>query len=129
MANKDVEGKQQTIRFHVDDIMSSHKDPKINDQFESWLQKEYGQHGKVKATRGKQHEYLGMLMDFSKKGKVRIRMEKYVKDMLETFPVKIKGIPRSRPPPWMDCLILGAEPSYQRKDKRHYIPQSQKVFF
>ncbi|CAJ1935801.1 unnamed protein product [Cylindrotheca closterium] len=31
--NKEVDGKQQTIRFHVDDLMSSHMDPKVNDEF------------------------------------------------------------------------------------------------
>ena len=34
MANKMVNDKQQTIRFHVDDVMSSHVDPKVNDEFE-----------------------------------------------------------------------------------------------
>ena len=33
VANKYVNGKQQTVRFHVDDLMSSHVDKKINDKF------------------------------------------------------------------------------------------------
>ncbi|CAJ1934800.1 unnamed protein product [Cylindrotheca closterium] len=33
IANKIVNGKQQTIQFHVDDLLSSHIDPKVNDDF------------------------------------------------------------------------------------------------
>ena len=42
------------------------------------------------ATRGKNHDYLGMMFDFSEKGKVQIGMEKYMEDMIEESPVKIK---------------------------------------
>jgi hypothetical protein len=47
VANRMKKGLQQTILFHVDDLKpSSHKDPKVNDEFEKWLQANYGQHGK-----------------------------------------------------------------------------------
>ncbi len=72
VANRDVNKKQQTVRFHVDDLMSSHVDTKVNDKFEIWLNKMYGSHGKVKATRGKVHDYLGMTFDFSQEGKVLV---------------------------------------------------------
>ena len=39
VANKQVKGKQQTVRFHVDDLMSSHVDSKVNDEFAKWLNK------------------------------------------------------------------------------------------
>jgi len=29
VANKTEKGSQHTIRFHVDDLLSSHKDPKV----------------------------------------------------------------------------------------------------
>ena len=35
IANRSVKGKQHTIRFHVDDIMSSHIDPSVNDEFKN----------------------------------------------------------------------------------------------
>ena len=75
VANRIVDGKQQTIRFHVDDVMSSHIDAKVNDDFLEWANMKYGEIGKVKASRGKKHEYLGMQFDFSKKGKVTIGMD------------------------------------------------------
>eukprot|EP00980_Cylindrotheca_fusiformis_P010264 scaffold2279_cov88-Cylindrotheca_fusiformis.AAC.1 len=58
VANRMRVGKQHTIRFHVDDIMASHVNPKVNDKFENWLNRKYGSVGEVKTTRGKIHEYL-----------------------------------------------------------------------
>ncbi len=44
VANKQLNGKQQTIHFHVDDLMSSHVDKKVNDEFAVWLNDMYGEH-------------------------------------------------------------------------------------
>ena len=90
IANKMVRGKQQTIRFHVDDLLSSHVDARVNDEFHHWMNKTYGHFKPVTCTRGKEHTYLGMTLDFSRKGKVKIRMDDYVDRMLEEFPVKFK---------------------------------------
>ena len=62
-----MNGKQQTIRFHVDDLLSSHMDPKVNDDFYTWMNDTYGNLKKVTCTRGKVHTYLGMTLDFTKK--------------------------------------------------------------
>jgi hypothetical protein len=37
IANRKVNGSTHTIKFHVDDLKSSHIDPKVNDQFIKWL--------------------------------------------------------------------------------------------
>ena len=37
VANRWVNHKRHTILFHVDDMMSSHPDPKVNDDFLLWL--------------------------------------------------------------------------------------------
>ena len=79
------------IRFHVDDLMLSHINPKINDEFGKWLQLKYGKHNEVKAHHGKLHDYLGMVFDFNEKGKVKIDMSEYVKNMLEDFPEKLNS--------------------------------------
>ena len=86
-----VNGLQQTIRLHVDDIYSSHMNPKANDELLKWMQDTYGKIGEVKATRGKVHDYLGMIFDFSEKGKLKINMSKYVKDMIKSFPEDSTG--------------------------------------
>jgi hypothetical protein len=49
----------------------------------------YGEHRKVTATRGQVHEYLGMELDYQKQGEQKINMTKYVKNMLNNFPVKL----------------------------------------
>ena len=43
--------KQHTVHFHMDNLMSSHKNKEINDEFLKWLNKKYGNYGEVKANR------------------------------------------------------------------------------
>jgi hypothetical protein len=52
VANKKVQGSQQTILFHVEDLKSSHKLKSVNYKFEKWLNSMYGKHGRVTATCG-----------------------------------------------------------------------------
>ena len=88
-ANKTANGCQQTIRFHADDVMSSHVDKKVNDDFEKWLNKMHGEHGEVKATRGNVHDCLGMTFAFNpEKGDVETDMADCTKGMAEDFPIK-----------------------------------------
>ena len=53
VANKEIKGSLMTIRFHMDDCLSSHISSKENDNFLRWLNKKCGEHGEVKATQGK----------------------------------------------------------------------------
>jgi hypothetical protein len=113
VANKKIEGKRHTVRFHVDDVMASHVNTNINDEFHKWMNKKYGDFGEVKATRGKIHDYLGMRFDFSEKGKVKIDMIDYVSSMLKDFPVQLRSADVSPTPAaenlWMvsDAALLG----------------------
>jgi len=87
VANKTVEKKQHTVCFHIDDLMASHVLPKINDRFDTWLNKMYGHCGAVKCNRGKVHYCLGMTLDFTIKGTVKFQMLDYVANMFEDFSV------------------------------------------
>ena len=89
VANRLVNGKQQTVCFHVDDLKGSHVQSSVNSKFIKWLNKKYGSYGEVKATRGKVHEYLGMTLDFSDPGKVSINMTDYVASMVDDFSLKL----------------------------------------
>jgi hypothetical protein len=91
IANRWIERKQQTVRFHVDDLMSSHVNPVLNTRFLAWLNEKYGRLGVVKAVRGHVHDYLGMTFDFSKPGVVEVSMLDYIEKMIEEFPYPIKG--------------------------------------
>ena len=53
IANELTEGSQMTVRLHIDNLMSSHKKPSVNDKFLKFLNKKCGQCVEVKATRGK----------------------------------------------------------------------------
>ena len=58
VANKDIDGKQMTVTWHVDDLKVSHKDPFEITKLAHFLSKIYGQ--KLVVHRGKYHDYLGM---------------------------------------------------------------------
>ena len=104
VANRLVMSKQHTVRFHVDDLKSSHVDRKVNDEFHHWLNHKYGKYGEVKVTRGKVHEYLGMTFDYSKKGTIQVGMVEYVENMLKDFPRKL-GANEVSPTPATDKLF------------------------
>ena len=89
VANKTVKGKQQTVRFHVDDLMSSHVDKKVNDEFLKWLNRKYGAHAKVTLTRGEEQEHLGMKFIF-RDSKFTVDITGKMKEILEEFPIKFK---------------------------------------
>ena len=42
-ANGKVNGNMHTMRFHVEDLMSSHVDGKVNDKFSVWLNEQCGE--------------------------------------------------------------------------------------
>ena len=83
-------GSQHTIRFHVDDVASSDRNKKVNDKFLEWLNKKYGSIKAVKATRGDRHKYLGMTINFEKRGCVRFEQFDKVAHLIENGPVKLK---------------------------------------
>ena len=113
VANWKVKGSQHTILFHVDDLKCSHKKKTVNDDFAQWLEKTYGQHGKVKVHCGKVHEYLGLKLDYSEKKKVKIDMRDYVKGMLDTFPMKFKKSETAATPAGED--LFGQKSSNDKK--------------
>ena len=81
-----VKGKQLTVTWHVDDLKVSCKILEEVDNFIQWIRNEYEDFTKVKPSRGKVHDYLAMTLDFTEAGKVKIKMENYVKKMYNEFP-------------------------------------------
>ena len=96
--------------------MSSHVDHRVNDEFAKWLDKMYGQHGAVKVHRGKVHDYLGMVFDFSTPGKVMVDMSDYVQGMIDDFPIKFKPN-ESVATPATDDLFSEGESEYLSKEQ------------
>ena len=86
-----VNGKQMTVVWHVDDLKVSHVDPKEITLFAICMSKKLG--GKLPLTvrRGKVHDFLGMDMDWSDKGKVKCSQIKYLAQVIRDFPERITG--------------------------------------
>ena len=72
-----------TVMWHVDDLKVSHKDPAEITKFANYLAVIYGE--KLTVHRGQVHDYLGMDLDYTTKGKVGVSMSKYVYKILEGF--------------------------------------------
>jgi hypothetical protein len=129
VANKIVKHKRHTVRFHVDDLMCSHKDPKVNDEFEKWLNKTYGEHGNVTTTRGGIHDYLGMTFDFSEKRKVKIDMINYMEAMVEDFSVKYKKTDTAPTPAAEDLFAEGESKNLDIKRAEEFHTMTAKGLF
>ena len=91
VANKMVNGKQLTVGWHVDDLKISHVDTTVVDQFINDLDREFGKETPLSKSRGKTHDYLGMILDFSVKGELTVNMIPYVHMVLASIPADMLG--------------------------------------
>jgi hypothetical protein len=89
--NKMIDGYQCTILWHVDDLKISHVDPGVVTDVIKQLEGEFGAEAPLTITRGKVHDYLGMVLDFSIPGKVKFTMIEYIKEMLDELPLDMGG--------------------------------------
>ncbi len=90
MANKQVNGEQLKVCFHVDDCKISHVIPKVIDQTIEWLRLEYEsvfEDGtrQMKVHCGKTHKYLGMSLDFNHANQLRVTMIDYVDKIVVAY--------------------------------------------
>ena len=63
VVNKDIDGSQCTIGWHVDDIKVSHKNQQVVNKILEAMNAEYGKETPLTITHGPVHEYLGMKID------------------------------------------------------------------
>jgi hypothetical protein len=90
VANKIIAKKQMTICWHVNDLKASHVKTKVMDSLIKYLRKEYKSifedgTGKMVVSRGKIHKYLGMTLDYTTRGQVKLSMFEYVDEILTAF--------------------------------------------
>ena len=83
--NKMVDGVQITIVVYVDDLIITSRRA---DLVTSTLQMLEDEFGKITATRGSYHEYLGMVFELKSDKSVKITMEKYLANTLEDLDVQ-----------------------------------------
>ena len=99
-----VNSQQLTVCWHVDDLKSSHINPKVNNKFLQWIKDMFRQLREVKMTYGLPHDYLGMTLDYLVPGEVSVNMSHYVKKMVKEFPQEsLKGAPVASP--WNENLF------------------------
>jgi hypothetical protein len=89
--NKMICGKQITVAWHVDDLKISHVDVGTVDQFIEQLDETVGKEGSLTKSRGKIHNYLGMTLDFSVPGTLKVLMDDYIKMVLADVPPELKA--------------------------------------
>ena len=69
VANKMIDGKQCTILWHVDDLKISHVNAKTTTEIIKLINEKFGKEAPLTITRGKVNDYLGMTLDYTKKGR------------------------------------------------------------
>jgi hypothetical protein len=89
--NKTHGSKQLTVCWYVDDIKMSHVDEGALEWLIKKLGNRYGGVSPLTVSRGKIHEFLGMVIDFTRKGEVSLDMQKHIQDILETGTTDMKG--------------------------------------
>ena len=90
--NKLVNGSQLTVVFHVDDLKCSHIKKSVVEGLLIQLLKRFRKETPLSITWGKVHDYLGMTIDYSVDGKVKLYMFDYVEQILREADHKhVKG--------------------------------------
>ncbi len=87
IANKIVDRHQLTL--HVDNLMISHIDMSAINDFLQELKVIYGD--SLTESTGIQHNYLGMIFDFSSKNEVQINMNLYISKIIKEIAEEIIG--------------------------------------
>ena len=91
VVNKIVDGRQLTVAWHVDDLKILHEKEEALDIFIRMMENEFGKDTPLSILRGAVQQYLGMTLDFSEKGRVVVKMDNYVKTMLNDAPSSMDG--------------------------------------
>ena len=81
--------KQTTLVIHVDDMMITSTDDKHIDKIIHEIEQLYPGLTKI---RGKVLNYIGMTFNYKESGKVKINMEGFIKDLLETCKDLLVGV-------------------------------------
>jgi hypothetical protein len=97
VANKQVNGEQLNVCFHVDNCKISHLTPKVVDETIEWLQLEYKNvfkdgTGQMKVHCCKTHKYLGVSLDFSHPNQCRVTMIDYIDEIEVAYDKALKDL-------------------------------------
>ena len=106
VVNKDINGQQCTIGWHVNDLKISHVDSTVVEQIIESLSEKYGKEAPLVV-----HQYLGMRIDYSQPGCVSLTMPKYIDGVMSKTPVSLlKGISTTPATSHLFNINLNAHP-------------------
>ena len=120
VVNKTINGQQMTVVWHVDDLKVSQVDAAEVERFVQRMEATFGRDTPLTVSRGQVHDYLGMTLDFKKKGDVQINMEHYIDMMLQDAPEEMEGVATT---PAASYLF-----KVNGKDPQHLGTKKKKVF-
>ena len=128
--NKMIEGKQFTIVFHVDDCYLLHVNPMIVTKIIQKFNKAYATIDKLTVQRGNIHEYLGMTVDFSTPGEVRLNLYDMIQRLINSLPNDMIGEKNTAAPTCLfDTSNDDKSPQLNKADKDTYHTINAKVLF
>jgi hypothetical protein len=123
VGNKMVGGKQMTVTWHVDDLKASHVDELELTKLVMFLGKKYGE--KITVHRGDMHDYLGMDMDYSEKGIVKLSMLKHLEKIFSDFP---EDIGRASSSPASEHLFQVRDAEETERTRKYLSPKKAEQF-
>lgn len=85
--NRQINGNQMTITFHIVNLKISHVDAKEVTRVIDWFKSMYGEN--LRVCRGPTYNYLGMILTCTN-GKVEVSMTDYLKKTISEFPEMIE---------------------------------------
>ena len=119
VANKNIDGKQCTITWHVDDLKISHVEEQVVRWIIQKIQDTFGQHSELSMHIGKRHDYLCMILDFTTPGILEIDMSDYIQVILQDTPANLRGT----------SMVPAAQHHFTtRPDAPKISPQEQEIF-
>ena len=119
VANKDIDGQQCTITWHVDDLKISHVKEQVVRSIIQKIRDNFGQHSELSMHIGKRHDYLGMILHFTTPGILEIDMSDYIQVILQDTPANLRGT---------SMVPVAKHLFTTRPDAPKISPQEQEIF-
>ena len=128
VANQVEKGKRHTIWFHIDDVLSSYVDPKVNNNFFKWFNEKYGSLKEVVSTHSKVYDYLSMTLNFTEADCKDQNGHIYWKDD-EEFPTELTDNDTTKIPARNNLLEKGEGKQLEEAHKEVYRTNVAKALF
>ena len=114
-----IEGKQCTVAWYVDDNKISHVDKTVVTRIIGAIEAKFG---KMTVTRGASHTFLGMDIDFTTHGNVKVNMRGYLEESIDESTMDIKSIAAT--PARKDLFVIDKNSSpltIPRSERFHHV--------